>query len=293
MRKNEFFAVLIGFGFLLLSFHSKAQEMRAYQLFDKTGQPATFAKMLEKSEQTDVVLFGELHNNPISHWLQLELSMALYQQIGENLVMGAEMFEADNQLIIEEYFSGLVSERNFRAEARFWSNYNTDIKPLLEFARENNLRFIATNVPRRYAALVHSSGLEALAELDPQALKYIAPLPIAYDEELPGYKEMLEMSAMHGQINPNFPMAQAIKDATMAHFILENLEAGKTFIHFHGTFHSNNYEGIVWYLAQSSRNPNIVTIATLEQEQVEVLEEKHLNIADFIIAVPSRMTKTH
>ena len=59
--------------------------------------------------------------------------------------------------------------------------------------------------------------------------------------------------AMHG--NQNLPKAQAIKDATMAHFILENWEKGKTFIHYNGSYHSDNFEGIVWYLKQE--NPNL------------------------------------
>ena len=47
-----------------------------------------------------MVLFGELHNNPISHWLQLELTEDLHAARGADLVLGAEMFEADNQLLL-------------------------------------------------------------------------------------------------------------------------------------------------------------------------------------------------
>ena len=37
--------------------------------------------------------------------------------------------------------------------------------------------------------------------------------------------------------------AQAMKDATMAHFILKNWEPGKTFLHFNGSYHSDNFQG--------------------------------------------------
>ncbi|MBW6480087.1 MAG: ChaN family lipoprotein [Bacteroidales bacterium] len=270
-----------------------AQNLKAYQIFDKNGQPVTFSNIVDVAVESDIVLFGELHNNPISHWLQLELTMALHKHTSENLVMGMEMFEADDQLIIDEYFSGLISERNFLSEARLWNNYNTDIRPLLEFARENELLFIATNIPRRYAALVNREGFEGLEKLSSEALRFVAPLPVAYDPELPGYKAMLEMTGMPAHANENFPRAQAIKDATMAHFIMKNFSPGNTFIHFHGAFHSNNYEGIVWYLQRLQSDLKLMTISTVEQDQVGELNEEYLNQADFIIAVPATMTKTY
>lgn len=276
-----------------LFYLASGQELPAYRIFNSQGQVSSFGALAQEASERQIVLFGELHNNPISHWLQLELTHVLHAIKGQALVMGAEMFEADNQLLIDEYFSGLIAERNFRSEARLWNNFQTDIRPLLEFARENGLKFVATNIPRRYAALVHREGFEALEKLSTQARSYIAPLPVAYDEDLPGYKAMLEMSAMHGQTNPNFPKAQAIKDATMAHFIMKNFAPGNTFIHFHGTYHSNNYEGIVWYLQQTDSKPTLLTIATAEQQNVDALDESNIGIADFIIVVPQRMTKTH
>ena len=42
------------------------------------------------------------------------------------------------------------------------ANYKTDYKPIIEFAKENGINFIATNIPRRYAAMVSGGGLRAL-----------------------------------------------------------------------------------------------------------------------------------
>lgn len=291
MNDKKFLPVLIIT--FLFCFNSYTQNLKAYQIFDKDGNVTTFENLVQNSTDADIVLFGELHNNSISHWLQLELTMALHAHKDENLVLGMEMFEADNQLIIDEYFAGQITERNFRAEARLWRNYDTDIRPLVEFARENDLQLIATNIPRRYASLVNREGFEGLENLSPQALSYVAPLPVAYDPELPGYKAMLEMAHLPGHVNENFPKAQAIKDATMAHFILKNFESGNLFIHYHGAYHSNNYEGIVWYLNRAQPDLQLTTISTVEQSQVETLDEQHLNLADFIIAVPATMTKTH
>lgn len=286
--RNFLFALLAATPALLL-----AQGKPAYQLFDRQGTPVEYKHMVQQALQNQVVLFGELHNNPIAHWLQLELTTDLHQAVSDYLVLGAEMFEADNQLILSEYVSGVIPQKNFLAEAKLWNNYQTDYQPLVEFAKDNNLPFIATNIPRRYAALVNHQGFEALEHLSPAAKQHIAPLPIAYDPSLPGYQAIMQMEGMPAHVSQHLPEAQAIKDATMAHFILMNLNPDGIFIHFHGAYHSNNDEGIVWYLNQKEDNLPILTISTVEQDQVQILEPDHAGVADIIIVVPSAMTKTY
>ena len=61
--KKAILSLLILFG---VSLH--AQDKLAYQLFDKNGKKVTYKKMLKAALDTEVVLFGECHNNAISHW---------------------------------------------------------------------------------------------------------------------------------------------------------------------------------------------------------------------------------
>ncbi len=270
-------------------------DMQAYQLYNIKGSKVKYKAMLNDALDADVVLFGELHNNPISHWLQLELTRDLEAEKKDKLVLGAEMFEADNQLLIDEYLSGEIREKDFENEARLWKNYKTDYKPLLELAKKNHLKFIATNIPRRYAAVVNKKGFEGLDSLSAEAKNYIAPLPVEYDPDLKGYKAMLDMMADMGpsHADPNLPKAQAIKDATMAYFILKNWKPGDTFIHYNGAYHSNDFEGIVWYLKKAKPELNIVTISSVEQDTISSLKEENTNLADYIICIPSDMTKTN
>jgi len=273
---------------------ANTQELEAYQIFTKNGDKISFSQLSEDAHNQQLVLFGELHNNPISHWIQLELTQSLHSRKQDSLVLGMEMFEADVQLIIDEYFTGLISERSFQQESRPWNNYDTDIRPLVEFAKDNNLRLIGTNIPRRYASLVNRDGFEGLENLHEKARQFLPPLPPPYDAELPAYKSMLQMTGLHGNTNENFPKAQAIKDAAMAHFILENLHSDKTMIHFHGAFHTDNFEGIVWYIQQYAEIvPDHITISTVEQDDIGSLSDENKEIADYIIVVPSNMTKTY
>lgn len=288
----KYFKISVVF-FALAALLAFKTDKPAYRLFSKDGKAVKFDKMISAMQDADIVFFGELHNNPIAHWLELELTKALYESKAQNLVLGAEMFEADNQLLIDEYFNGDIKQSSFEKETRLWPNYKTDYKPLLEFAKENGLRFVATNIPRRYAALVSSKGLDGLDKLTPRAKEYIAPLPIQYDSTLSAYADMVNMMKDMPHFNPNIPKAQASKDATMAAFILKNWSKGKQFLHYNGSYHSDNFQSILWYLYQAKPDLKIVTISSVEQKELKNLDENYLNKGDFILVIPEAMTKTY
>jgi len=265
----------------------------AYHLFREDGKKVKYEKMAEEAGRADVILFGELHNNPISHWLQIELTADLFAARGSDLMLGAEMFEADNQLIMDEYLSGIITRQKFEDEARLWKNYSTDYKPLVEFARNHNLPFIATNIPRRYANSVFNQGISVLDSLSAEAYNYIAPLPLEYDTSLNCYNQLMHGSEMQGHGSINLADAQAIKDATMSHFIMEHWEPGRLMIHFNGAYHSDDFESIYWWLKRAGPDLKIITISTVSAQEPGTLSEENEGKADFIISVPSNMTTTY
>jgi len=278
-------------GFLLSIQWVVAQDKPAYQVFTKEGKLVDYGKMIKELGKSEVVLFGELHDNSIDHWLELQVTKDLYA-LNNNLALGMEMFEADDQIVLNEYLNSTIEEKHLLVEAKVWDNYKNDYKPLIEFSKEKKLKAIATNIPRRYANLVFRKGVEALNSLPDEAKQWIAPLPVEIDLTLPGYKNMVAMAA-HGQNmnGENMARSQAMKDATMAYFILKN-RAG-VFIHFNGSYHSQNYEGISWYLKKAEPKLKIATIHTVEQESIEKLEADHISSADFIISIPKDMNKTY
>lgn len=281
---------------LFLTLASMISDKPAYVLFDKTGKRTSYEALLKDAISADIVLFGELHNNPICHWLEKELAYDMFKSKGNQLILGAEMFETDNQIIINEYLNDKIKESNFEAEAKLWNNYKTDYKPLINFAKKNKITFIATNIPRRYAAMVNRSGFEVLDSISPEAKFFLPPLPVKYDPELKCYKQMLSNmggAPMSSHSNSNLPKAQAIKDATMAHNILKNWSKGKIFLHFHGTYHSDNFESIYWYLNQQNPNLKIITISSIEQSSTEFLEKESINKGHYILCIPENMTKTY
>lgn len=283
---KKLIVTLILFSFSIILF---AQRKPAYTLFNKKGKKISYKKMIRTLQQKDVILFGEFHNNPISHWLELTVMKDCDKT--RNIVLGAEMFEQDNQEPLDQYLQGKLSAKGLDSNARLWKNYSTDYAPLVNYAKENHIAFAATNIPRRYASMVAKGGFEGLDSLPAQAKTWMAPLPIAYDASLPGYKNMLTMMPGHG--GENLPKAQAIKDATMAHFILKYYKPGSLFIHYNGAYHSENYEGILWYLKKAQPDLNYATITTVSQKNIQKLLTENKGKADFIICVDEEMTNTY
>lgn len=279
---------IISFGVSL-----SGQDLPAYKVYTSEGKQSDYADVIREISKSDVVFFGELHDNPIAHWLEIEITKSLFAEKNGKLVLAAEMFETDNQILIDEYFSGIIKEASFESEVRKWTNYFTDYKPLLNFAKDNGLKFVASNIPRRYASAVSAGGFDALEKVSPEGKKYIAPLPVEYDAELPCYKEMLSMGEGAIHSSPNLPKAQAIKDATMAHFILRNWQKGETVIHYNGSYHSDRHMGIIWYLKKYNPQIRVSTISTVLQDDVKKMNNDYKESSDFVIVIPSSMTRTY
>ena len=278
---------------LFISLNSLSQNIEPYRIFEGTGKKSSYQKMLKGIKDSRIVFFGELHNNSMAHWLKLQLLKSVFSK-DLNLAIAMEMFEADDQIVLDEYLQGVIKEKHLLDESKVWNNYATDYKPIIEYAKLNGIPVIASNVPRRYANLVYRRGFAALDSLSDQSKEWIAPLPIQFDAELPGYKYIIEQMGGHGGGDPvNMARAQAIKDATMAHFLIRNIKGKDKIIHYNGSFHSQNKEGIVWYVSQADPSLSIKTIQVVEQDDVGSLHEKNKGLADFVICVPADMTKTY
>lgn len=281
---------LIITGFLLSAM--AIAQTSPYKIYTNQGNEVRFEAMAEIAGQHEVIFFGELHNNSLAHWLQLQVLKSLHES-GKKVVLGAEFFERDDQLNIDEWLAGKMRDSNFEAEAKLWKNYATDYKPLMLYAKKNQIPFVASNIPRKYASLVSRQGLAGLDSLSNAAKSYIAPLPIEVDKTLPGYVGMKDMMHGSGMHLDYMIEAQAVKDATMAYSLFDYVNKGRTILHVNGSYHSNNYEGIVWYLKRKFPTARIMTINTVEQDNIHTLDPKNQSSADFIIVLPLDSHKSY
>jgi uncharacterized iron-regulated protein len=144
----------------------------------------------------DAVLVGEVHTDPVGHWIEAELFERALELTGAGREVGArrkvalslEMFERDVQGILDEYLQDLITESQFKASARPWEHYDADYRAMVEAAKAAGVPVLAANAPRRYVNRVTRLGPASLEDLSPWALSTLPPLPYpppseAYREE--------------------------------------------------------------------------------------------------------------
>ena len=208
------------------------------------------------------------------------------------------MFERHQQSNLSAYISGKITEKEFQNNTKLWQNYTTDYKPLVDFAKDFQLKFVATNVTRKYASYVAKSGLSSLDTISNEEKNLMVKLPLTIDYKAPGYPEMMSMMGEHaGEKAKHFVSAQALKDATMAESILNNFEQGNLFLHYNGDYHSKNYGGIYWFLQRENPKLKIAVIEILESsgEKLSILnsESENYSATEFIIVFPKDFPKSY
>jgi len=265
-----------------------------YQIYDATGKPATLDQVVEAIAANEVVFVGETHNDETAHLIERQLLEQTFARLAQGskdhndrLALSLEMFERDVQTPLDEYLAGLITEPQFLASSRPWKNYQTDYRPLIEFARAHELPVVAANAPERYVNRVGRLGRDSLKALAPDALAWLAPLPYpaasaAYAAK---FKEAMGGSEMHGAHgNPFLLDAQVLRDATMAHSIAEQLQRQKhaLILHVTGNFHTESRLGTPEQL-HTYRPQTRILVLTIVAGQANTVDSKQLaGLGDFV-----------
>ena len=79
----------------------------------------------------------------------------------------------------------------------------------------------------------------------------------------------------------------------MGHFVSGALDAGNSVLHFNGSYHSDDFEGILYYILLRHPDIEFATISTVMQENVRKLEEENKGKASFILCIDENMTPTY
>jgi uncharacterized iron-regulated protein len=276
----------------------------------------------------DVVFIGESHDDPTGHMLEAELwARAVeahgagapdprgHDDAGRTVALSLEFFERDVQLVLDEYLAGLITESAFTDASRPWPRYETDYRPLIEYAKAEGLDVVAANAPRRYVTRVTREGRESLAALSDAAKAYLPPLP--YGQPSPAYRDqwiatiaaVMEQEGMkcgvpvadsvaraprgaHGNMG-NQLHAQALWDAAMAHAIAGYLEAhpGALVLHMVGGFHVARGTGTPEHLAAYAPEARAMIVMLRPVDDVETFEPAPAGAwGDFVIQTDASRT---
>jgi len=269
----------------LAPFLSSAADIPSYRIYDtRQREEISVGELAQRALDADVIFFGEEHNDSLTHVLQLELFRQLHV-LHAPLALSLEMLTTADQLVLDEYLAGLITEKNFTSDAGLWENY-ADYRPLVEYARKHGLRVVAANAPRRYTNRVSRAGLESLHDLPYQSRALLAPLPI---DTLTGpyYDKFASMMGGHQNMGDmKIYQSQNLWDATMAyriHLFLTNYPRAKV-LHLAGRFHTDEKLGTVAQLAKYAPHLRVRNISCFKHAAFEAPDwDAFAHLADFII----------
>ena len=189
--------------------------------------------------------------------------------------------------------SGRTDEAAFLKTARPWSNYQTDYRPLVEYAKANGIPVLASNVPQPIASAVGKRGLDALADAPPGQAAALVQAP--HDSAWLRFKAVMEaMGGAHGGTAMDeatvarFYEAQTVRDETMAESITRRLEAapGGLVLHLNGQFHSDYGAGIPRRVLWRRPLTKIVIVSVVPVADVKkALPTVDKELADYVVLV--------
>ncbi len=295
--------LIAGLIFLLFSDKVISQDSMTvhYKIYDThTKQIITIDKIAAALADADVLFFGEEHNDSAGHYLEAEIFKALHKQYGEMLALSLEMFETDNQLALNEYLTGFIPEDRFAKDVRLWSNYK-DYRPLIEYAKQNNIPVIAANPPRRYVNLVSRRGMRSLDSLSKKSKKFLPPLP--YDTLSGRYREKFldVMKGSPGGGSSNIYYSQSLWDAGMSYSIFRFWKKNrhKKIFHCVGRFHCDEKLGTLAQLQKRKSKLKILNISCFSDasfsnpDPMAIGWEKFSKLGDYVILTNPDLKKTY
>jgi uncharacterized iron-regulated protein len=279
---------------LLCSIASFGQAAGTYKVYDsKKKKEVTIDNIITDFANADVLFFGEEHDDSIGHMLEAQIFEKAHKAYGNKMVLSMEMFEADIQVVLDEYISGLIQEKNLIKEGRAWKNY-TDYKPLIEYAKTNKIPVLAANTPARYTNAVTRNGLEYLSNFT--RARYIWFPPTIDTATGKYYEKFLEIMGGHG-VMPGLHIYQSqnLWDATMAYtihkYISHKKHTSKKILHLNGRFHTDEKLGIPAQLKNMAKSMplKMLNISSFysEGDFANPDWKKYENLGDYVIITQS------
>ncbi|EIF2702493.1 TPA: ChaN family lipoprotein [Vibrio alginolyticus] len=237
-----------------------------YQLYTPSGEHIALSKLPIELQQADVILIGEWHTHAGVHRFQTDMLKQL-TSYDRSLALSMEQFTRDKQPVVDAYLRGEIGEQYLMKQANAWPNYESDYRPLVEFAKQKNLPIIAANAPKSIVRCIGRQGLDYINKLDDDQRMFIAQ---AINTGSSPYKEKFMASMHHGkpeQTEKQFA-AQVTWDETMAESIVSYLDdnPGAQIVHVAGKFHTE--QGLGTAASILSRNPSLKVVVISPTDNV-------------------------
>lgn len=269
------------------------------KVFDTArGRQIGLADLTVPMRDADVVFIGEQHDDSVTHLLEEVLVKNLLAADPQR-DLSLEMFERDVQPLLDQWLTGRITEAEFLAGSRPWTNYRRDYRLTVQTARDAGRHILAANVPRVLAGRVARSGEVALQNFSEVEKSWsVDRLHAPRDRYWRLFREsMKEMakSGKHGSMKEmiwQIYQAQCLKDDTMARAMAQHISDNpeRRIIHLNGRFHSDYHLGTVSRLKKQhpQKKMLVISIAPREAGDSWRLTSEDAGRGDFVIYCPRR-----
>jgi len=167
-----------------------------------------------------IIYVGETHYLFPDHVMELDIIKDLHKR-GRPFAIGMEMFQSPFQKVLDDYIGGKLDEADFLKGTEYFKRWGFDYqlyRPILLYARSENIPVIALNIPQEIVDKVFRSGLDSLSEEERKSV----PSQMDFSDE--AYKERLKKVFLEHRDFENFKtssfdffyQAQILWDEAMA-----------------------------------------------------------------------------
>ncbi len=241
------------------------------------GASIAFEEILKRIENERVIFVGEIHTQPSSHRVQLEIIKHL-TALGKEVTIAVEIFPASQQASLDEWVSGTITRDDFTKVFKTTVNLPFGAyEGIFEFARQNEIPMVGIDAVRKAIAHVSKNGTdEAPAE-------FLEKVKYSECNEDPQYMYLLGFSGARHYHQSGMPFlceAQRLRDAVMAYNVSRVLQKNNsTVVVMVGLVHAAKVA-----VPNMLQQHVAVDYVVLMPEEIKTITNKNpaLDIADFI-----------
>ncbi len=197
----------------------------------KVPKNLSFEQIMDEAQNKRVIFVGENHDLFAHHLNQLKVIQSMHQR-GKKFAIGMEMFQRKFQSVIDNYLHDKITLKTFLKKSEYFKRWGFDFnlyKPIIDYAKQNQISIIALNLERELTKKISKNGLFGLSHEEQAKLPQTIDLSnrVYKEELLKFFGTNMHMTKSKMKNLDFIYQSQILWDQTMADSINKYLTANK------------------------------------------------------------------
>lgn len=225
-----------------------------------------------------LIYVGEVHDNPASHRLELDILREIQNRNPGGVSLGMEMFNIEQQPALDRWVAGELDIKTFLRESRWYENWGGDFelyREILEYCRDNQVPVIGLNTTK---SLGRKISMTPLAKLDEATRAQLPEMDMNDPYQSAMVKQIFGAHGAGATMLESFSRRQTLWDETMAQSVADYLgdKSDHRMVVMAGGWHVNYGFGIPRRVHRRLPLPYVL----VGEHHLEVPEEKRDQLMD-------------